>query len=111
MKFQWEFKMVTTPRHPSSTGKGGFAGLASALRAGRVYRREELAQVSNSVDRHLRELVVGGQLKKLAQGLYYAPRQSTFGVVPPDDRKLVDAFLRDYVWPQGFNVELRNKFE
>ncbi len=103
--------MVTTPRHPSSTGKGGFAGLASALRAGRVYRREELAQVSNSVDRHLRELVVGGQLKKLAQGLYYAPRQSTFGVVPPDDRKLVDAFLRDYVWPQGFNVELRNKFE
>ncbi len=82
------------PHHPP-TAKGGSADLASALRAGRVYRREDLARVSNAVDRHLRELVAGGQLKKLAQGLYYAPRQSTFGVVPPDDHELVEAFLRD----------------
>ncbi len=81
--------------HHPPTAKGGSADLASALRAGRVYRREDLARVSNAVDRHLRELVAGGQLKKLAQGLYYAPRQSTFGAVPPDDHELVEAFLRD----------------
>lgn len=65
------------------------------LHAGKVYRREELAQVSNAVDRHLRELVSGGALKRLAQGLYYAPRKSAFGVLPPDDQELVAAFLRD----------------
>ena len=87
--------MPTSLRHHPATAKGGSADLASALRAGRVYRREDLARVSNAVDRHLRELVAGGVLKKLAQGLYYAPRQSTFGSVPPDDHELVEAFLRD----------------
>lgn len=46
-------------------------------------------------DRHLRELVSGGALKRLAQGLYYAPKKSAFGVLPPDDQELVTAFLRD----------------
>ena len=87
--------MPTSLHHYPPTAKGGSADLASALRAGRVYRREDLARVSNAVDRHLRELVAGGQLKKLAQGLYYAPRQSPFGAVPPDDHELVKAFLRD----------------
>lgn len=32
---------------------------------------------------------------KLAPGLYYAPRNSTFGALPPDDGELVAAFLRD----------------
>jgi len=87
--------LSTRLRHYPATLKGGSAELAGALRAGRVYRREDLAHVSTAVDRHLRELVAGGKLKKLAPGLYYAPRQSTFGVVPPDDRALVAAFLRD----------------
>lgn len=87
--------MSASLRHPPATVRRGSADLASALRAGRVYRREDLTQVSNAVDRHLRELVAGGQLKKLAQGLYYVPRQSTFGAVPPDDHELVAAFLRD----------------
>ncbi|GAC1405474.1 MAG: hypothetical protein NVSMB6_00010 [Burkholderiaceae bacterium] len=87
--------MSTGLRHHPTAVKGGSAGLASALRAGRVYRREDLAQVSKAVDRDLRELVVRGQLKKLAQGLYYAPRQSDFGAVPPDDQDLMEAFLRD----------------
>ena len=43
--------------------------VARMLHAGKVYRREDLAQVSNAVDRHLRELVSGGTLKRLAQGL------------------------------------------
>jgi hypothetical protein len=65
------------------------------LHAGKVYRREDLAQVSNAVDRHLRALVSGGTLKRLAQGLYYVPKKSVFGVCPPDDRELVATFLRD----------------
>ena len=65
------------------------------LHAGKVYRREDLALVSNAVDRHLRELVSGGALKRLAQGLYYAPKKSAFGVLPPDDQELVATFLRD----------------
>ena len=69
--------------------------MVSFLRAGRVYRREDLTQVSSAVDRHLRELVASGQLMKMAQGLYYAPRQSAYGAVPPDDHELVEAFLRD----------------
>lgn len=75
--------------------RGAASHLASELRAGRVYRREELARMSNAVDRHLRELVASGRLTKLAQGLYYAPRQSSFGPLPPADAELVGGFLRD----------------
>lgn len=73
----------------------GSAQVAKTLHAGKVYRREDLAQVSKAVDRHLRDLVSGGALKRLAQGLYYAPQQSVFGMLPPDDLELVGAFLRD----------------
>jgi hypothetical protein len=66
-----------------------------ALRAGHVYRREDFVGISNAVDRHLSELVADGALTRLAQGLYYAPKQSAFGIVPAADQKLVNAFLRD----------------
>ncbi|MFN7477092.1 MAG: hypothetical protein ACK5RH_03810, partial [Burkholderiales bacterium] len=49
--------------------RGATARLADELQAGRVYRREDLARLSNAVDRHLNELVSTGLLKKLAQGL------------------------------------------
>ncbi len=71
------------------------ARVAKAVRPGRVYRRADLAPFSTSVDRHLRELVAAGRLTKLARGLYYAPRNSVFGVLPPADEELVAAFLKD----------------
>jgi hypothetical protein len=71
------------------------AYLANELQAGRVYRREDLARLSKAVDRHLQELVSTGTLKKLAQGLYYAPKQSSFGPLPPTDEQVVRGFLRD----------------
>ncbi len=80
---------------PSTEALSAVAQLSSALKAGKVYRREDLARLSTAVDRHLRELVDGGQLIKLAQGLYYSPRQSTFGPLPPSDDQLVEGFLRD----------------
>jgi hypothetical protein len=65
------------------------------LRPGRVYRREDLAQWSKSVDRHARQLVDLGVLKKLRSGLYYYPEISVFGQVPPDDVELVKSFLKE----------------
>ena len=64
------------------------------LRPGRVYRREDLARWSASVDRHLRELVNGGALKKLRYGMYYCPRKFAFGEAPASERELLRAFLK-----------------
>ena len=92
---------------PSSRSAKPASGLALHVRPGRVYRREHLATWSRSVDRDLQHLVREGVLQKLAQGLYYAPRQSTFGTAPPDDHEVVAAFLRDSNFlifsPNAFN--------
>ena len=79
-----------TPKKSSAV-----AALSHKLRTGQVYRRDELASSSNAVDRHLKQLQETGKLKKLSQGLYYVPRQSVYGDLPPDDKELVTAFLRD----------------
>jgi hypothetical protein len=46
-------------------------------------------------------------LIKLNQGLYYAPKQSKFGAVPPDDHQVVERFLKDedflLISPNVFN--------
>ena len=64
------------------------------LRPGRVYRREDLAQWSASVDRHLKALVDEGALKKLRYGLYYCPKRLAFGEAPASEHELVQAFLK-----------------
>ena len=87
--------MPATASLPNPSLRGATAHLAGELQAGHVYRREDLARLSNAIDRHLRELVSMGKLEKLAQGLYHAPRQSTFGPLPPADDQLVQGFLRD----------------
>jgi hypothetical protein len=69
--------------------------LKKHLRAGKTYRRAELALWSKSVDRHLQALVRDGSLKKLRAGLYYCPKKSVFGEVPADDHELVRTFLKD----------------
>jgi hypothetical protein len=69
--------------------------LKKHLRPGQVYRRQDLAQWSNAVDRHLRRLQNDGTLKKLAPGLYLYPKETAFGKAPADDAKLVETFLKD----------------
>lgn len=69
--------------------------LRKHLRVGQVYRRSDLAQWSNAVDRHMKALVRAGVLKKLSGGLYFHPKKTPFGEVPPEDEKLVRAFLKD----------------
>lgn len=69
--------------------------LKKQLKPGKVYRRAELSQWSNSVDRHLAQLVEEGSVKKLSSGLYYVPRQTVFGEAPPEEKELVRSFLKD----------------
>lgn len=86
------FSMASTPQLAQNSA---VSRLAKALRPGRVYRREDLKPLTTAVDRHLQEMVSAGRLTKLAHGLYYAPRQSAYGPVPPTDEALVAAFLKD----------------
>jgi len=65
------------------------------IKPGEVYRRSDLEYYSTAIDRHLAQLTKVGTLVKLNQGLYYAPKQSKFGIIPPDDRQLVERFLKD----------------
>src|ERR1700682_2219151 len=69
--------------------------LKQHLRPGQVYRREDLARLSSAVDRHLKQLVREGELKKLAGGLYHRPKETAFGGAPATDDRLVEAFLKD----------------
>lgn len=65
------------------------------LKQGKVYRRSDLEAYSAAVDRHLGMLVKEGALQKIAPGMYYHPKGSVYGVVPPDDEALVKSFLKD----------------
>lgn len=65
------------------------------LRPGQTYRRAQLARWSNAVDRHLKQMVEDGTLTKLAGGLYLYPKQTVFGMAPPEDATLVETFLKD----------------
>jgi len=65
------------------------------LHPGQVYRRADLEQWSNAVDRHLRQLQDEGTLTKLSGGLYYCPKNTVFGPAPAGERTLVRAFLKD----------------
>lgn len=81
--------------------------LKSHLKQGRVYRREDMIEWSNAIDRHLEKLVEESVVEKLAQGLYYVPKISAFGKVPPDEDVLVRGFLKDdrflLVSPNSYN--------
>ena len=69
--------------------------LKKHLKRGQVYRRDDLAKWSKSVDRHLDALVEEDTLQKLSQGLYYYPKLSAFGKTPPEDEVLIRSFLKD----------------
>lgn len=81
--------------------------LKQHIKQGEVYRRSDLEYYSTAIDRHLAQLTEKGSLIKINQGLYYAPKQSKFGAVPPDDRQVVERFLKDedflIISPNVFN--------
>lgn len=69
--------------------------LKKHLKRGQVYRRDDLAKWSKSVDRHLDTLVEEDTLQKLSHGLYYYPKLSAFGKTPPEEEVLIRSFLKD----------------
>ncbi|MEI6139781.1 MAG: hypothetical protein WCP85_10990 [Mariniphaga sp.] len=75
---------------------------------GEVYRRSDLEYFSSAIDRHLSLLTQDGILLKLSHGLYYAPKKSKFGLVPPNDLIMVERFLKDnsflLVSPNSYNA-------
>jgi hypothetical protein len=75
-------------------GMSALNELKRHLKPGQVYRRADLAQWSNAVDRHLRLLVKEGTLQKVSQGVYAYPKKTSFGKAAPEDYKLVEAFLK-----------------
>lgn len=82
--------------------------MTARLVPGHVYRRSDFLDMSSNVDRHLAELLAGGKLKRLYQGLYSAPKTTRFGESLPDENSLLLAFLKDdhfVVYSQSqFNV-------
>jgi len=69
--------------------------LKKHLKRGNVYRRTDLTKWSKSVDRHIDVLLKDGTIQKLSQGVYYFPKETTFGQAPPDEEVLVRSFLKD----------------
>src|SRR4051794_28880432 len=65
------------------------------LKPGQAYRRADLARWSTSVDRHIKQLVESGVLRKLSGGLYAYPKETAFGLAPAADKDVVSAFLKD----------------
>ncbi len=69
--------------------------LANKLKPGHVYRRDKLLSYSKAIDRDLITLVKKSVIEKVGAGLYYMPKTSRFGDLPPSDKELATAFLRD----------------
>jgi hypothetical protein len=69
--------------------------LKNHLKPGQAYRRAEMARWSTSIDRHIKQLVESGELRKLSGGLYLRPKQTAFGPAPANDKDIVAAFLKD----------------
>ncbi len=69
--------------------------LLNKMEIGRVYRRADLTKHSSNLDRYLDKLVKESKLQKVSPGLYLRPKQSAFGALPPNDRSLVQTFLKD----------------
>jgi hypothetical protein len=78
------------------------------LKPGHAYRRADMARWSTSVDRHLKQLVESGTLKKLSGGLYAYPKETAFGPGPASDKDVVSAFLKDDMFllasPNAYNT-------
>lgn len=69
--------------------------LKKHLKPGKLYRRSDLTKWSKAVDRHIHQLQEEGVLQKLSGGLYYYPKETSFGKAPAEDEKLIRTFLKD----------------
>lgn len=61
--------------------------------ASKLYREELVEFISEAAYyKTLERLCKSGELAKVAKGVYYIPSVSRYGVVPPSERQIIDAF-------------------
>lgn len=65
------------------------------LESGRVYRTRDLKTWGANAPRLAKRLVREGALVQIAHGLFFHPKRSRFGAVPPSDEAIMRAFLGD----------------
>lgn len=69
-----------------------------SLEPGKVYRTADFRRWSANPRRLASRLEREGLVRRLGHGLYYAPRKSRFGPVPPTDQELLDRLLDGSPW-------------
>jgi Txe/YoeB family toxin of toxin-antitoxin system len=69
------------------------AKIQPRLEPGKVYRTRDLRTWGANLARLARRLIEEGELRPLAHGLFYHPKRSRFGPVPPEDAEIVRGFL------------------
>lgn len=61
--------------------------------ANRLYRDELAEYMSKAAyNKMLERMCNTGRLAKVAKGIYYIPNISKYGVVPPSEKKIIEAF-------------------
>lgn len=64
--------------------------------AGRFYREEAAAYMKEAAFyKMLERMCKSGELAKAAKGVYYIPHITKYGVVPPSEREIVEAFTKN----------------
>jgi hypothetical protein len=78
------------------------------LEPGRVYRTQEFERWTSNPSRFAADLVEKGLLVQVAHGLFAYPKRGKFGVVPPADDALMQAFLKGspfvFTGPERWNA-------
>ena len=64
------------------------------LQPGKVYRTEDLYRYGRNPTRLVARLVEAGALQRLRKGVYYAPRTTVFGEVPPSETAFLESLFR-----------------
>ncbi len=59
------------------------------LKKGKVYRTQDFAKYGSNPTRFASALVKNGSLIRLQNGLFHAPKQGAFGIVPPSEAALL----------------------
>ena len=68
--------------------------LKTQLNPGKVYRRSDLEQFTSAIDRDLKKLTSQDILQKVGAGLYFYPKITPYGCLPPNDDVLIKSFLK-----------------
>ncbi len=63
------------------------------LRSGKVYRTRDFIRWGANPTRLAKRLLQEGLLEQLSHGLFFRPKKSKFGNVPPSDEELMRGFL------------------